>query len=184
MDSPNEFFYQRKLNRDEDGQILFAGNGGNGRKEPVSNTPAYVVVNPLAETIEEGESILERIQSAADHYATCIATERQWHGSLREAEATYEIAEMEAVAETIAQGQIKEGPLAGLATSSKAYDAVLNYERIKLRTGKLSRQWQSLERVRHNYETSQVDLRQAETQFTAMRKVCELKAELVRAATL
>lgn len=181
----DELFVPRRYNRDENGQILFAGSG-NARKEsnPMETAPTYVVANPLAESIEEGNVLIERIQIASDHLQTCIAEERGWFAKLRESESAYEMAEMETVADLITQGQIKEGPLAGLATSSKAYDVVLNYERIKLRTGKLQRLWQSLEYVRRSYEQSQIALRQAETNFAALRKAVELKAAALRAASL
>lgn len=183
----DEPIHHRKLNRDANGQVLFAGNGHAKKEEtkPMSETaPTYVVMNPLAETIEEGNVIVERVQIAADELAAQIADERAWHANVREAEQNYEAAEMEALAEVIVQATLKEGPLAGIATSSKAYDIMLSNLKNQLRTTKLQRQWQSLERIRRSYELSQVDLRQAETQFAALRKVCELKTALVQAATI
>lgn len=179
--------FQRKPNRNEDGQILFAGSGnGHTNKEPkpMSDTPTFAVMNPLAETISEGESIIERIRIASDHLQTCIADERAWYANVKEAEATYEMAETEALAEIVTLAQLKEGPLGGVAATSKAYDILLTNCKNQLRTGKLQRQWQSLERIRRSYELSQIDLRQAETQFATFQKAVELKAAILRAAAL
>lgn len=178
----------RKPNRNDEGQILFAGTGNNNRKEskPVNNVtpPTYVVANPLAESIAEGDALIERIQIAADDLAAKMAEERGWFAKLREAESTYEMTETEALAEIVILATTKDGPLGGVAATSKAYDLLLANQRNQLRMGRLQRLWQSLEYVRRNYEQSQIALRQAETQFAALRKAVELKASTLRAAAL
>jgi hypothetical protein len=185
-DSESAPFAPRHYHRDENGQILFAGNGKGHSKEPkpMSDTPTFAVMNPLAETISEGESLIERIRIASEHLESCIADERAWYANVKEAEATYEIAETEALAEAVILAQAKEGPLGGIAATSKAYDILLTKLKNDLRAGKLQRQWQSLERIRRSYELSLVDLRQAETQFASLRKAVELKAAVLRAAAL
>lgn len=178
-------FAPRKFNRDDDGQILFAGSGNNRKAQnPMESAPTYIVANPLAESIAEGDALIERIQIAADDLAARIAEERGWFAKLREAESTYEMTETEALAEIVILATTKDGPLGGVAATSKAYDLLLANQRNQLRTGRLQRLWQSLEYVRRNYEQAQVAMRQAETNFAALRKAVELKASTLRAAAL
>ncbi|MCC6457848.1 MAG: hypothetical protein IT328_23025 [Caldilineaceae bacterium] len=150
----------------------------------MNDTPTFQVMNPLAKTIEEGEEIIEQIRTISDRLEACIADERTWYGHMKDAEAAYEAAELEELADALVLAQAKEGPLAGVAATSKAFDILLNNLKNKLRTGKLAREWQTFDRIRRSYDNSQIDLRQTETQFNALRKIADVKTQTLRASTI
>lgn len=152
----------------------------------MNHTPTFEIANPLRTVIEDSEAIIQQMHVAADDLEVAISDERTWANRYKEALAGYEMQETEHVAEMILLAQAKEGPLAGIATSSKAYDIVLTNIKNELRkpTGKYHASWSSVETVRRNWENAQIFLAQCETRFNALRKICELKANVLRASTI
>lgn len=150
----------------------------------MNGTPRFEVMNPLNTTIEEAEMIIAQLQTASDTLERAIADERQWHSNYRDALDAYETAELEELSEVIVMAQQKEGPLGGIAATSKAYDIALTKLKNDLRKGILAHLWTKAERVRRSYEQSQVELQQAETRFNALRKVADVKTQILRASCL
>lgn len=148
------------------------------------NEAQFSVMNPLANTITEGEEIISRLFNASDALEAAIADERHWHSNYRDALENYEVAETEKLADVVVMAQMKEGPLGGIATTSKAYDIALSNLKNDLRKGVLSQTWQAAERVRRNYEQSQVELEQCQTRFAALRKIADVKTQVLRASTI
>lgn len=147
-------------------------------------TTQFTVMNPLLATIEEAKRINAQVEEASDELMACIADERTWFARLKEAQETYDMMENEIVGEAIIAAQIKEGPLAGLATSSKAYDAVLSRIKTDARNGALSKQWAALGNTRRSYEASQIDLQRAEVRFKALMRMAELMGNILRASSI
>lgn len=150
----------------------------------MNNYPNFTIQNPLNATIEDAESIIAQLRTASDELEAAIADERQWHSNYRDALEAYETAETEELAEVVVMAQQKEGPLGGIATTSKAYDIALTKLKNELRKGILAHLWSKAERIRRSYEQSQVELQQAETRFTALRKICDVKTQVLRASTI
>ena len=144
----------------------------------------FTIANPLAGTIRESEEIIARIDDTATELEAAIANERLWHGHYRDALDNYEMAETEELYEVIILATGKEGPLGGLATSSKAYEIALNNLKNGLRRGKLSDLWQAVDRLKRSYEMAQVELQQVETRFKALRTIAEIKAQVLRASLI
>lgn len=147
-------------------------------------TPEFRIANPLARVIEEGESIIAQLNEVSAQLEASIADRDAWHSRCKEALDNYEMAETDALSEAIIMAQAKEGPLANIAVSSKAFDIAMSKLKNDLRRGYLAQQWQSAERVRRSYEMAQVELQQTETRFNALRKVAELKTQILRASTI
>lgn len=146
----------------------------------------YTVANPLATTINDAENIIAQLRTASDELAYAIAEAATWQSRCREAQDLYDAAETEHLAEVILLAQVKEGPLAGIATSSKAYDLVLTNLKNSLRhpSGQLATLWRNVDTVRRNTDSAKVQLEQAQTRFTALRRVAELKANILKASTI
>jgi len=150
----------------------------------VNNYPNFTIQNPLNTTIGEAESIIAQMQVASETLEAAIADERQWHSNYRDALDSYETAELEELSEVIVMAQQKEGPLGGIAATSKAYDIALTKLKNDLRKGILAHLWSKAERIRRSYEQSQVELQQAETRFNALRKIADVKTQVLRASTI
>ncbi len=146
--------------------------------------PNFAIQNPLNTTIEEAESIIAQMQTASETLEAAIADERQWYSNYRDALDAYEVAELEELSEAVVMAQQKEGPLGGIAATSKAYDIVLSDLKNDLRKGVLAHLWTKAERIRRSYEQSQVELQQSETRFNALRKICDVKTQVLRASTI
>lgn len=150
----------------------------------MNTAPQFQVVNPLTRTIEEGEEIIAQLQAVSALLEEAIQLEREMHSRYRDAMENYEVGETEELAEAVIMAQSKEGPLGGIATTSKAYDICLTNLKNELRGGKLAHSWQTVERHRRGYELAQVELEQTQTRFNALRKIADLKTQVLRASTI
>lgn len=144
----------------------------------------FQVMNPLANTIRESETIIEQLQMVSEELENSIAQEREAHGRYRDALDTYEMAEIEELYEVVILAQQKEGPLGGIPVSGEGYKIALTHLKNNLRKGKLASLWQIADRYRRGYEMAQANLEQTQTRFKALCKVVELKANVLRAATI
>jgi hypothetical protein len=148
------------------------------------NGTQFQVMNPLNETINQAQQILGQLEQASEELQTCIADERTWFARYREAQEAYESLENEITSEAVVAAQIKEGPLAGFAATSKAYDIALLRVKLQARDGALVKQWTALNSMRRSYETSQVDLMRAEARLKALLRMAELQNGILRASTI
>lgn len=144
----------------------------------------FQVANPLAETIREGEEIIAHIQAASVELEEAIQHEREENSYYRDALENYEVAETDELSECVIMAQNKEGPLGGIATTSKAYDIALTKLKNDLRLGVLANLWIKAESHRRDHERAKVELEQAQTRFVALRKVADLKTQVLRASAL
>ena len=149
----------------------------------MNHTPNFQVINPLSATIQEGETIITQVMTAAERLQFAIRRETETYMALRNEQETYDLAEGESLSEVFALAALKEGPLAGIAKTSKEYDIALASLRGKLR-GTLFYLWERLDDARNAHERAKGERAQAETEFAAMRRVAELKTAILRAATI
>lgn len=185
-DRDNALPYQRKFNREKDGQILLAGTGT--RKEPMNSyqypprtersTERDAYANPLLDTIEASDDLLKRLDDACFKLQQAIAVERNARARSQDAKETLEAAEAGLAAEWDMSGQAGEGPLASKARTSKAYDlalkAALYQER---RTGTLRDLARDADRLSIEAMNASITLDQCQAQF----KGCIAAADLTRA---
>lgn len=150
----------------------------------MNNTPTFQVVNPLAETIRESEEVIYMIQEASDNLNEAIRLEREAYGRYNDAKETYEMAEYDELSEVVMLAQQKDGPLAGIAVSGKGYEIALTKLKNDLKRGKLQQAYVDLDRYRRAYEIAKTDLEQTQTRFNALRKICDVKAMVLRASTI
>lgn len=150
----------------------------------MNSTPAFQVVNPLAETIREGEEVIFQLQEVADNLNEAIRLEREARSRYKDAQDAYDMAETEELAEVVHMAQNKQGPLAGIPVSGKGYDIALTKLKNDLKHGILQRQFVEADRYRRAHERAQTELQQAENRFNALRKIADVKANVLRASTI
>lgn len=150
----------------------------------MNGTPTFTTAYPLAKVIEEGEAIVLQTLKAGDDLEYWIAEERTLYGHYKDALDNYEISETDYISEALIQAQLKEGPLANIATTSKAYDLALQKLKNDIRRDKLPQLWKQVDQLRRNYENAQIGLSQAQTRLSALRHVADLKANILRASTI
>lgn len=140
--------------------------------------------NPMTQTIDEAENIIVQLNSEANRLAETIAYEQTVHGLLKSAQDGLDAAESEAITEAVMLAQNKEGPLAGIATTSKAYDHALKTLVAKHRQNGLGHMYEEVQRLEIEYANAKIDRQQAETRFSALKRVAELKAQILRAGSM
>lgn len=150
----------------------------------MNGQPQFQVVNPLAETIREGEDIIAQMQVASVELEEAIQRRAEIFGRYRDALENYEVAETDELAEVVVMAQQKEGPLGGIATTSKAYDIALTKLKNDLRKGIFAELWGIADRYRRAHDQAQVELEQAQTRFNALRKIADVKTQVLRASTI
>lgn len=144
----------------------------------------FQVANPLAETIREGEEIIAYIQAASVELEEAIQREHEVYVYYKDALDSYEVAEYEELSECVMMAQSKKGPLGGIPVSGKGYDIALTKLKNDLRSGALAHLWLKAESHRRDHKRAQVELEQAQTRFTALRKVADLKTQVLRASAI
>ncbi len=134
------------------------------------------VNNPLTTAIVEAEELIDALREYADQLRLAIENEATKRRIAKEARQNYEALEAEVVAETLmnANGKNAEARKAEL-------DAVL----VKARaTGNLARAWALMNATAYDAEDAKTGLEQAQTMFSACKHACDLKAMILRAASL
>ncbi len=145
----------------------------------------YVNTNPLTVQISDAEQLLNELRRTADLLSDAIGMQAVKYARLRSIEQAYTDAENEEVASAIVQAIAeKSGPLAGIAATSKAYDIALNALRARLRNDMLADMAADLDDARREYDDAQAEQRQAETEFSAARHAADLRAAMLKAASI
>lgn len=137
-------------------------------------------------TIHEGENIINALIAAAAELAAAIETETVVRRMLKEAEVDMSSAESEIIAEATVEAQAKEGPLAGIAVTSKAYSHALEVLLSKHRNNghELGAIWQQVQRLRNDADNASIAREQAAVKFSATKHAADLKAAIIRAMAL
>lgn len=133
-------------------------------------------------TIHEGENIISALY--ADAAALCEAVEADVTARrmLKEAETDLTAIEAGIVAEANIAAQAKEGPLAGIATTSKAYTAA-----VEVLLGQSARRHNVrmiVARLQTDADNAAIAREQASIRFSATKHAAELKAAIIRAIVL
>lgn len=150
----------------------------------MNGTPTFEVINPLRTTVDEAEDILAQMQEVSDALCDAIRLERDAYARYKVAQDFYDDEENEALYEVIVLAQAKDGPLGGIASTSKSYDIALTKLKKDMRKGNLRELWIDVDRYRGAHEAAKNELTQCEVRFTALRKIVDLKTQVLRAATI
>lgn len=142
------------------------------------------MLNPYIDQIGEAKEMLGRLTDAVQELNDALSYERTVYSRMKDMQEIYECAETEAIVEAVALAALKEGPLAGLATTSKAYDLAIANLKNGLKTGSLAHLYEDLRRLKVEYEGASLRKQQAENTFTALRKASEIMAGLLAVAKL
>ena len=143
------------------------------------------IANPLADTIADGERIIDQLRDASDRLQQAIRDERQTYGSLQEMRDLYDGAEAETIAESVVEAaSAKTGPLGGIPVSGDGYKYAMTALKTKLRNGLLNDMYEDLDARRLQYEQAQIERQQAEVQFSGLKHVADLMTAILRAAAL
>ena len=140
----------------------------------------------IAVAVNESESMISNLMSAADCVQRTVEAETHLRRMLKEAEQALEGAEAEVLYEAEIAAQDKSGPLANIAKTSTAYKAAITKLLADERRnggplGELTRQVDGL-RVR--LDQAQIEREQAAVQFSACKHAADLKASVLRAMVL
>lgn len=133
-------------------------------------------------TIQEGEDIIRQMQSAAAELCAAIESDVMVRRMLKEAEADLSAIEAEIVTEATIQAIGKEGPLAGIATTSKAYASAT--EVLLSKSPRLHHIQASVARVQTDADNASIAVQQAQARFAAIKHAADLKAAILRAIAL
>lgn len=133
-------------------------------------------------TIAEGEEIIRSLHTAAAELCNAIEGDVNARRMLKEAEADLSAVESEIVTEATIQAIGKEGPLAGIATTSKAYAAAT--EVLLGKSPRLHSIRKSVHAVQTDADNASIAVQQAQMRFAATKHAADLKAAIIRAIAL
>ncbi|MBX3050794.1 MAG: hypothetical protein KF753_04930 [Caldilineaceae bacterium] len=133
-------------------------------------------------SITEGEDIITALHTATAELCDAIESDVTIRRMLKEAEADLSAAESEIVAEANIEAQNKEGPLAGIATTSKAYAYALENLLSNYHTTNSNKV--AIRRLQTDADNASIAREQAQVKFSAVKHAADLKAAIIRAIAL
>jgi hypothetical protein len=181
-DSESAPFAPRHYHRESDGNILLAGNG---RKEPMSyqypQRDAYA--NPLLGTIEASEELLTTLDNAAQRLERALAAAAIAKAAERDAKETLAMHEAEHVVEWTGLAEVGEGPLVGVAKTSKAYQYALDNALAAARRNGLKQAAAVAYQASVTAMNAEIELQSAQTQFRACLAAADLRTAILNGRT-
>lgn len=138
-------------------------------------------VNPLSQTVEEAEELVQELRQAADELAVRISTERQLASRLKEFKDALQAAEAELINEAVVKAQVKEGPLANIASTSKAFGYAVDKLLADARQSVLAELHEEVCEYTYRHEDASILLQQAQVIFAARKHAADLKAAILNA---
>ena len=143
------------------------------------------IPNPLNPTLDEAEGLLAELRQAADRLADAVELEAVARSRAKDAAETLDAAVNDILlTDILLADTAKEGALAGIAKTSKAYDIALSARRASLCGGQLAHLYADAARLRTDADNARMALDKAQTQFSAVKHACDLKAMILRASVL
>ena len=143
------------------------------------------ILNPLNPTLDEAEQLLEELRRAADRLTDALEMEAVARARAKDAAETLDAAVNDVLlSDILLADTMKEGALAGIAKTSKAYDIAVSARRAALCSGQLAHLYTDAARLRTDADSAGIALARAQTQFSAVKHACDLKAMILRASVL
>lgn len=131
------------------------------------------------EMVQDAEIFTDNLREATERLMEAIEAERIAANRLRDAEQDYDSAEAEGLFTAIMQAQAKEGPLAGIASTSKAYSIALDNLRVEIRTRALPHVWENVVKARAAHDEATISLKRAEAEMSYLKKAADLKTAVL-----
>jgi hypothetical protein len=129
--------------------------------------------------IEDGERIRDMLLAQIDAVQSAIERVRRLRAATKELRDDLEMAETEHAAEAIALAESGDGPLAGIAKTSKAYQIALGNMLNKARQYELSTQARIAYRSQTDLINAEIVYEQEMAKFTALKHVADLQAAMI-----
>lgn len=139
--------------------------------------------HPLMQYLKDAEKTMADLQDVQGRMQLALHDSTVTKTALKDAEDALKEAEATVVAELTMAAMAKQGPLAGVATSSKAYASIVDAELVKARAGNLSRLDIAVKRATAAAEQCSIELAQAQAQFSAVRHMADLQSAMLNAAS-
>lgn len=142
-----------------------------------SATPQAPVA-PYANLIADGESLLSAMHAITEDYCAALDKEAHLASLLGDADRAVDVAEANAVVLAVAAG--KDGPLGSVAATSKAYGYAVTDLLAKDADAADARE--ALRSIKMALADAELQRKQAEARFSAVRYAARLKTEILHLA--
>ena len=143
------------------------------------------IANPLNPTLDEAEQLLEELRLAAGRLADAIELDATARARAKDAAETLDAAVNDILmTDILLADTAKEGALAGIAKTSKAYDIALSARRTALCGGQLAHLAADASRLRIEADSARAALDRTQMLFSAVKHACDLKAMILRASVI
>lgn len=136
-------------------------------------------IHPFQTTIDEAEELIQRLNEAAHRLSVAIEEEKVSRAIAQDARESLEAAEAEIITENVMFAQAGEGPLAGIAKTSKAYQYAIDNMLAGARAGALAGLYHDKNRYALAYQNAQIELERAQVHFSACKRAADLKAAIL-----
>lgn len=137
-------------------------------------------MNPLQNMIAESENMINSLGNIAFNFEDAIQRKQQAVKAYGEAKEQYEAAEADFVF-SMTFGNSQYAGCKNAEQREAAKDHLLIQAR---QTGQLANAWRFVQRMKNELDNAEVSYAQAETRFKAVRVAAELRAQMLRAATI
>ena len=152
---------------------------------PAAQAASRRILNPLNPTLDEAEQLLVELRQAADRLTNAVELEAVARARAKDAADTLDAAVNDILLTDIRLADTaKEGALAGIAKTSKAYDIALSARRAALCSGQLAHLYADAARLRAESDAARMALDAAQARFSAVKHACDLKAMILRASVI
>ena len=140
--------------------------------------------SPITEYLEDAQGMVHHLGTAASRLEEAIPAARITRQRAKDACDALTAAEAEIAAELAMRAMAKEGPLAGLAASSKAYQYAMDDQLAKARAGTLRDLAWSASKAQAQAEAAAIELEQAQARFSATRHAADLLGAMLHATRI
>lgn len=138
--------------------------------------------HPLATSVREAETLLNELLTAAHSVAAATEAETRAKTAAKTAAETLDAAEAELIVAAEMQAQAGEGPLAGFAKTSKAYNAALAKLINDAHAGELAELHANVHRLAVIADEAIIFADKARALYSGYRHGSELKAAILKAS--
>ncbi len=138
--------------------------------------------NPYTPTIRDAQDIIDRLDAATTRLCFAIAANAEAQAQLRDAQQQLSAGEAEIIFE---EGMKPDGALKGIATTSKMYGHALETLtwRAKQFGHPLFDRATELRAAAHNADLAATELAQAQSVFSALKHMADLKGNILAAGS-
>lgn len=137
--------------------------------------------NHFQSLIDQCDELLTRLDATAEELAAAISSDISFKRQLREAEETLSQREAEYITEAVMQAQQKQGPLAGIATTSPAFKAACEKLVANAYQNGISQHYRQVIGLRAQADDAQARREILGTRFSAMKHAADLRTAMLNA---